>query len=93
VQHLLRFAFTAVLVSTVVQLALLPLLVTYFHRLSLASPLLNIFVGALLVLLAFAALAALALSSFSATLAAPLTRLAEATATLLIHSVDPLCDY
>ncbi|HEX3561157.1 MAG TPA: ComEC/Rec2 family competence protein [Pyrinomonadaceae bacterium] len=90
VQRLLRFAFTAVLVSTVVQLALLPLLVTYFHRLSLASPLMNIFVGALLVLLAFAALAALALSNFSVTLAAPLTRLAEATAALLIHSVDPL---
>jgi competence protein ComEC len=90
VQPLLRFAFAAVLVSTVVQLTLLPLLVTYFHRLSLASPLMNIFVGALMVLLAFAALAALALSHLSAALAAPLARLVEATAALMIHSVDPL---
>ena len=89
VQRLLRFAFAAVLVSTVVQLALLPLLVMYFHRLSLASPLMNIFVGALMVLLAFSVLSALALSHLSAALAAPLARLAEATAALMIHSVDP----
>src|SRR5207237_9636325 len=65
VQPLLRFAFAAVLVSVVVQIVLLPLLVFYFHRVSLASPLLNVFVGALMVLLAFAALAALALSQLS----------------------------
>src|SRR5205085_5008873 len=89
VQRLLRFAFAAVLVSIVVQLTLLPLLVVYFHRLSLASLLLNVFVGALMVVLAFAALAALALSHLSAALAAPLAHLAEATAALMIHSVDP----
>jgi competence protein ComEC len=90
VQRLLRFAFAAVLVSVAVQLALLPLLVVYFHRLSLASPLMNVFVGALMVVLAFSSLAALALSPLSAALAAPLARLAEATAALMIHSVDPL---
>jgi competence protein ComEC len=89
-QRALRFAFAAVLVSVVVQLTLLPLLVVYFHRLSLASPLMNIFVGALMVVLAFSSLAALALSPLSAALAAPLARLAEATAALMIHSVDPL---
>ncbi|MDQ5836902.1 MAG: MBL fold metallo-hydrolase, partial [Acidobacteriota bacterium] len=90
VQRLLRFAFAAVLVSVVVQLTLLPLLVVYFHRLSLVSPLMNVFVGALMVALAFSALAALALSSLSGALAAPLVRLAEAAAALMIHSVDPL---
>src|SRR5256714_13574229 len=90
VQPLLRFAFAAVVVSLVVQIVLLPLLVFYFHRVSLASPLLNVFVGALMVLLAFAALAAVALSQLSVALAAPLVRLTDLTAALMIHSVDPL---
>lgn len=88
-QGFLRFVFAAVVVSVAVQLALLPLLVVYFHRLSLASLVLNLFVGALLVAHAFAALAALAVAPLSATLAAPLVRLAEASASLMIHSVDP----
>jgi competence protein ComEC len=89
VQGLLRHAFTAVIVSLVVQLTLTPLLVLYFHRLSLASPLLNIFVGALMVVLAASALAALALAQVSATLAAPLARVAETAAALMSHGVDP----
>jgi ComEC/Rec2-related protein len=89
VQPLLRFAFAAALVSFVVQLSLLPILVIYFHRLSLASVALNIFVGVLMVLLAFTAAAALAMSHLSAALAAPLVRLSEAVAALMIHSVDP----
>jgi len=89
VQPLLRFAFAAALVSLVVQLALLPLLVLYFHRLSLASVALNIFVGALMVLLAFSAIVAITLSHLSAVLAAPLVRLSETFAALMIHSVDP----
>lgn len=89
VQGFLRHAFTAVIVSLVVQLTLTPLLVLYFHRLSLASPLLNIFVGALMVVLAAAALAALALAQVSTTLAAPLARVAETAASLMSHSVDP----
>jgi competence protein ComEC len=88
-QSSLRFVFAAVVVSVAVQLVLLPLLVVYFHRLSLASLALNLFVGALMVAFAFAALAALAVSQLSAPLAAPLVRLTEATASLMIHSVDP----
>jgi competence protein ComEC len=93
VQACLRIVFTAMLISLVVQVVLLPLLAVYFHRLPLASPLLNIFVGALMVVHAFAALGALALSQLSAALAVPLVHLTEATAALLIHSVDPFCDY
>lgn len=88
-QSSLRLVFAALIVSVAVQLALLPLLVVYFHRLSLASLVLNLFVGALMVVLAFAALAVLAVSPLSATLAAPLVRLTEAIASLMIHSVDP----
>ncbi len=88
-QSSLRFVFNASLVSTVVQLTLLPLLALYFHRLAPASLALNLFVGALMVLHAFAALAALAASQLSAALAAPLVGLTEASAALLIHGVDP----
>jgi competence protein ComEC len=88
-QPALRFAFAAALVSAAVQLALLPLLAVYFHRLPLAALLLNLFVGALMVAHAFAALAALAASQLSVSLAAPLVGLTEAAAALLVHGVDP----
>ena len=89
VQWLLRYVFAAVVVSLVVQVVLLPLLVLYFHRLSLASVLLNVFVGALMVTLAFAGLAAMALAQVGASLAAPLVWIAETSASLMSHGVDP----
>jgi competence protein ComEC len=88
-QWLLRQVFAAVVVSLVVQVSLVPLLVLHFHRLSLASLVLNIFVGALMVVLAFAGLGAMALAQLSASLAAPLARVAELSAALMSHSVDP----
>ena len=88
-QPVLRYAFVSVLVSAVVQVVLLPPLAVYFHRLTPVSPLLNLFVGALMVVHAFAALAALAVSQVSASLAAPLVGLTELASALLIHSVDP----
>ncbi|HKR00632.1 MAG TPA: ComEC/Rec2 family competence protein [Pyrinomonadaceae bacterium] len=88
-QRILRYAFGAVVVSASVQLMLLPLLVIYFHRLSVVSLVLNILVGALMALLSLVALAALLLSQVSAWLAAPLFKLAEALSWLMTHSVDP----
>jgi competence protein ComEC len=88
-QKPLRFASAAVIVSASVQVCLLPLMILYFHRISLASLLLNIFVGALMAVMAFAALAAILLAQLSATLAAPLIFLAEKTNWLMIHAVDP----
>jgi competence protein ComEC len=88
-QTALRFVFAAALVSAAVQLTLLPLLALNFHRLALASLLLNLFVGALMVVHAFAALAALAVSQLSAALAAPLVWLTEMAAAILVHGVDP----
>jgi competence protein ComEC len=88
-QPALRFAFAAVLTTTAVQLVLLPPQAVYFHRLSLASLVLNLFAGALLVAQAFAALAAMAFGEVSTILAAPLARLTEVSTYLLVHGVDP----
>jgi competence protein ComEC len=68
---------------------LLPVLVIYFHRLSLAALVLNILVGVLMALLALVALAALFVSQFNATLAAPLFKLAEGLNWLMTRLVDP----
>jgi competence protein ComEC len=89
VQRLLRYAFGASLVSISVQVGLLPILVIYFHRLSLASFALNIFVGVLMAALSLVALVALVLSQLSAQLAAPFFWLAEIFNWLMTHSVDP----
>ncbi len=89
VQGLLRHVCAAVVISAAVQVCLLPLLVIYFHRLSVASLLLNVFVGALLAALALVALVALALSCVSMQLALPLVWLGEWLNWLMLHSVDP----
>jgi competence protein ComEC len=89
VQRGLRYAFGALVVSASVQLALLPLLIIYFHRFSIAALVLNIWVGALMALLALTALAALLLSQLSAWLASPLFKLAAALNWLMVHSIDP----
>ncbi|MGB7925496.1 MAG: ComEC/Rec2 family competence protein, partial [Pyrinomonadaceae bacterium] len=91
-QLLLRYAVGALIVSASVQAGLLPLLVIYFHRLSLASLILNIGVGALMAALSLVALAALAVAQLSATAAFPLIRLAEMLNWLMIHSADPFID-
>lgn len=89
IQRWLRYTFGALLVSACVQVGLLPVLVIYFHRLSPAALILNIWVGALMALLSLVALVALALSQLSASLAAPLLSLAEALNWLMVHGVDP----
>jgi competence protein ComEC len=89
IQKVARFAVAAIVVSASVQIGMLPLLVIYFHRISIASLLLNIFVGVLMAVLAFVALAAILLSHFSLWLAAPLVMLAEKANWLMIHLVDP----
>ena len=89
IQRCLRYVFGAVVVSVAVQIVLLPQMVVYFHRLSLASLVLNIVVSLLLAVLATVALVALAVAQVSASLAAPLVRLAEVINWLMVHSVDP----
>lgn len=89
VQRCLRYVFGAVLVSASVQVVLLPLMIVYFHRLSLASLVLNIIVSVLLAALVAVALLALVLSQVSVALSAPLFKVADAINWLMVHSVDP----
>ena len=89
VQRFLRFAVLAVVVSASLQLGIAPLMVIYFHRLSFASLLLNIFVGGLMAMLAFVALAGVLVAHLSAWLAWPLIMLAEKVNWLMTHLVDP----
>src|SRR6185503_66494 len=89
VQGLIQFATAALVVSGSVQLVLLPATIIYFHRISVSSLVLNVFVGAFMVAMAFAALAAVLLSQISATMAGPLVMLAEKLNWLIVHLVDP----
>ena len=93
VQVCLRYVFAAVIVSGGVQLLLLPLMIIYFHRLSVASLVLNIIVSVLLTVLTAVALAGLLVSQLSVALAAPFFKLANAIDWLMIHSVDPFAHY
>ena len=87
VQAILRYTFGAVVVSASVQLMLLPLMIVYFHRLSLASLVLNIVVSILLAALVVVALLALLLGQV------PLFKLADAINWLMVHSVDPFSTF
>ena len=88
-QSCLRYVFGAIVVSTTVQLMLLPQMIIYFHRLSFASLLLNIVVSVLLAALIAVALLALLLSQLSALASAPLFKLTDGINWLMVHSVDP----
>ncbi|HEX8070540.1 MAG TPA: ComEC/Rec2 family competence protein [Pyrinomonadaceae bacterium] len=89
VQWLLRQACGAFVVSASVQLVLLPALVVYFHRVSVAALVLNVFVGALMAALGLVALGAVALSALSVRLAAPLVYVGERLDWLMTNSVEP----
>lgn len=92
-QSALRYAFGAIVVSLCVQVALLPFLVIYFHRLSVASILLNIGVSAMMGGVAFFALASIAVAQLSSALAAPLVSATNGLNWLMVHSVDPFASY
>jgi competence protein ComEC len=77
IQSAAAYVFEGVLVSLIVQISMLPLLVIYFHRISPAAVLLNLWVGAFLALESFAAVGAVLVNSFSGWLSAPLIVLTE----------------
>jgi competence protein ComEC len=87
-QRPLRYAMSAVIVSLSVQLALVPLLILYFHRLSVTSVFLNIFVGLLMALLGIVALGALVVVPINLMFGAGLLALANGISWLMVHSVD-----
>ncbi len=76
-QSVAAYVFEGLLVSVIVQIWMLPLLVIYFHRVSAASILLNLWVGVFLALESFAAIIAVFVGRVSGWLAAPLIMLAE----------------
>jgi competence protein ComEC len=88
-QTFFRFAVAAIVVSASVQIGMLPLLIVYFHRVSFASLLLNIFVGVAMATIALIALAAIVIAQFSSWAAVPLVWLAENIEWLMIRAVDP----
>lgn len=88
-QRAVRYVFAAITVSVAVQLTLLPLLIIYFHRLSIASLFLNVGISLMMAGVAITAVAALSVAQFSAGLAAPLFGVTNVLNWLMVHSVDP----
>lgn len=76
-KFLAGYVFEGLLVSVIVQIAMLPLLVIYFHRVSPPGLVLNLWVGIFLAVESFAAIGAVFIAAFSAWLAAPLVHLTE----------------
>ena len=89
-QRPLRYALGAMVVSFCVQITMLPLLIVYFHRVSVSSLILNIGVSVLMAMLALVAVAGLIVAQVSTAVATPFFGLANALNWLMIHSVDPL---
>jgi len=92
-QRLFRYVFTALVVSVSVQIVLLPFLIIYFHRISIASLVLNIGVSLIVAVLTLVAMAALLVGQFSPAAAAPLIGLADGLNWLMVHSVDPFARF
>lgn len=88
-QAFLRYGFAAMLVSCCVQITMLPLLVVYFHRVSLSGLVLNIGVSAIMAVLIFTGMAGLLTASLTTTAATPLFELTNLLQWLMVHSVDP----
>lgn len=70
-QKISRYIFETLLVSVVVQFWLLPFAVVYFHRISLVSIFLNVWVGLLMAIESLTALAGVFIWQISETFAAP----------------------
>lgn len=73
----IRYLVEGIQVSLIVQIAMLPLSVIYFHRVSVISVLLNLWVGIFIALESFAAVIAVVLGTISGPLAGGFYRLTE----------------
>ena len=76
-QKTFAYLFEAFLVSIIVQGWLLPLTIVYFHRVTPISIVMNLWVGAVIALESFSALAGIVTGGFSEFLAAPFFSLTE----------------
>ena len=70
-RSMIRYTFEAALVSLIVQLWMLPLVIVYFHRVSFAGVLLNIWVGFFIALESFAAVTGGLIAPVNSLLAEP----------------------
>ena len=93
IQPVCRFVFGSILVSTIVQIWLAPLMIFYFHRFTIAGLVLNLFVGVLIAAESFAAILVLLIAQISETLAQPLVLFCEALNYLITYSVEPFSNY
>lgn len=76
-QRIVRYIFEGVIISFVVQICMLPLMVVYFHRVSVASVLLNLWVGFCVAFESFAAVTGAVIGHFSGLLAMPFFAIAD----------------
>ncbi len=92
VQKFLAYLFEGLIVSFIVQIAMLPLVVHYFHRVTPASIAMNLWAGVFIALESFASLFAIFFSLFSESLAVPLVLLTEFIHWLLVSIPGSLAD-
>ncbi len=78
IRKVFRYVFEGLLVSLLVQICMLPLSVTYFHRVSVASILLNLWVSVFIAFESFAAVTGALIGHISTLLGAPFFAVAEA---------------
>ena len=76
-QKIVRYIFEGFLVSLIVQIWMLPLLVVYFHRISVVSVLLNLWVGFFIAFESFAAVIGALSGHFGSVLALPFIKFAD----------------
>ena len=91
-QGIAAYLFEGILVSLIVQICLLPLLIYYFHRVSPASVLLNLWVGVVIALESFAAIIGVLIAGFSDLIAAPFLQITEFLNLLLLRVPGLLVD-
>lgn len=92
-QNLSRWIFEGILVTAIVQIFLLPFLIFYFHRLSFASILLNLWVGFFVVLQNFTAIVAIAFAQISDILALPFIKFTEIFNLILLSIPQIFIDF
>jgi competence protein ComEC len=88
-QPLIRLIVSSVIVSLAVQIALLPLEVIYFHRFSLASPVINLAIGPLMAVLFAVSIVAMLIGLGSGAVAYWFVFVTEKVCWLMAHLVDP----
>lgn len=91
-QTVLVFLFEGMVYSAVVQTAMLPVQIYYFHRVSLGGVILDLWVGAFIAVESFLAVAAVAVAFVSDRAAVPLVQLTEVTNSMLFFLPEILSD-